>query len=217
MYSNTLASWWKELTIEKDPHAGKDECRTTEDEMVGWHHRLNGHEFEQAPGVGDGQGGLVCHSPWGRKELDMTEWLNWTDTFKVSVYQLISLSASQIVPVVRNMPAKAGGCKRHGFHPWVGKIPWRRKWQATPVFLPEEYHGQRSWMGEVHRVAKSCTQLSIWAEFSKESYRTQTTGSPTPTPQMSKHIAPSAKNYNQDPGSSKGSCIKAASDPHIAA
>ena len=48
----------------------------TEDEMVGWHHRLNGHEFEQAPGVGDGPGGLVCRSSWGCKELDMTEQLN---------------------------------------------------------------------------------------------------------------------------------------------
>ena len=47
----------------------------TEDEMVGWHHRLNGHEFEQAPGVRDGQGSLACCSPWGRKELDTTEWL----------------------------------------------------------------------------------------------------------------------------------------------
>ena len=45
----------------------------TEDEMVGWHHRLNGHEFEQAPGVGEGQGGLVCCSPWGRKESYTTE------------------------------------------------------------------------------------------------------------------------------------------------
>ena len=48
----------------------------TEDEMVGWHHRLDGHEFEQAPGVGDGQGSLECCSPWGCKELDTTEWLN---------------------------------------------------------------------------------------------------------------------------------------------
>ena len=60
--------------------AGKDRRReekgTTEDEMVGWHHRLNGHEFEQALGVGDGQGGLACCSPWGRKELDMTKQLN---------------------------------------------------------------------------------------------------------------------------------------------
>ena len=48
----------------------------TEDEMVGWHHLLNGHEFEQAPGAGDGQGSLECCSLWGCKELEMTERLN---------------------------------------------------------------------------------------------------------------------------------------------
>ena len=48
----------------------------TEDEMVGWHHRLNMHEFKQAPGVGDGQGGLACCGPWGHKESDTTEQLN---------------------------------------------------------------------------------------------------------------------------------------------
>ena len=47
-----------------------------EDEMIGWHHRLNGHEFEYPLGVGDGQGGLACCSPWGRKELDTNERLN---------------------------------------------------------------------------------------------------------------------------------------------
>ena len=51
---------------------------TAEDEMVGWHHRLNGHEFEQASGVGDGQGSLVCCSPWGHKELDTTEQLHFS-------------------------------------------------------------------------------------------------------------------------------------------
>ena len=49
-----------------------------EDKMVGWHHWIDGHEFEQAPGVGDGQGSLVCCSPWDLKESDTTEWLNWT-------------------------------------------------------------------------------------------------------------------------------------------
>ena len=70
----------KSWLIWKDPDAGKDwgqeEKGMTEDEMVGWHHRLNGHEFEQAPGVGDGQGSLACCSPWGHKESDTTEWLN---------------------------------------------------------------------------------------------------------------------------------------------
>ena len=72
-------SWF----IGKDTDAGADwrqeEKGTTEDEMVGWHHRLDGHEFDQALGVGDGQGSLVCCSSWGHKELDTTEWLNWTE------------------------------------------------------------------------------------------------------------------------------------------
>ena len=55
---------------------GKRRKGTTEDEMVGWHHRLNGHGFGWTPGVSDGQGGLVCCSPWGCKESDMTEQLN---------------------------------------------------------------------------------------------------------------------------------------------
>ena len=72
----------KSRLIWKDPNAGKDwrqeEKGSTEDQMVGWHHRLDGHEFEQAPGVGDGQGGLECCCLWGHKESDMTEQLNWT-------------------------------------------------------------------------------------------------------------------------------------------
>ena len=51
---------------------GQEEMGTTEDEMAGWHHRLDGHEFEQSPGVGDGQGSLACCSPWGLKRSDMT-------------------------------------------------------------------------------------------------------------------------------------------------
>ena len=71
--------------IGKDPDAGKDwrqeEKGTTEDEMVGWHHQFNGHESEQASRVGDGQGSLAYYSTWCHKELDMTEWRNWTDGF----------------------------------------------------------------------------------------------------------------------------------------
>ena len=71
-----LASW-------KDPDAGKDWGQAgkeaTEDEMVGWHHWLHGHELEKAQGDSEGQGSLVCCSWWGRKKLDTTEWLNWTE------------------------------------------------------------------------------------------------------------------------------------------
>ena len=59
--------WWQE------------EKGMAENEMVGWHHRLDGYEFEQAPGVGDGQGSLAGCNPWGRKESDTTEQLNWTE------------------------------------------------------------------------------------------------------------------------------------------
>ena len=73
----------KSWLVGKDPDAGKDwrqeEKGMTEDEMVGWHHRLNGHESEWTPGVGDGQGSLACWSPWGCKESDTAEQLNWTD------------------------------------------------------------------------------------------------------------------------------------------
>ena len=72
----------KSWLIWKDPDVGKDwgqEKGTTEDEMVGWHHWLDGHGFGWTPGAGDGQGGLVCCSSWGRKESDMSEWLNWTE------------------------------------------------------------------------------------------------------------------------------------------
>ena len=77
----TLATWCKELTHWKRP-CGKDWRQkvkgTTENEMVGWHHWLDGHEFEQAPGAGDGQGSLECCSPWGGRP---TEQLNWIFQF----------------------------------------------------------------------------------------------------------------------------------------
>ena len=82
-------SWF----IWKDPDAGKDwgqeKKGTKEDEMIGWHHRLDEHVFEWTLGVGDGQGVLACCGSWGCKELDMTEWLKWTELnwdFNLSLY-----------------------------------------------------------------------------------------------------------------------------------
>ena len=75
--------------IRKDPDAGKnwrqEEKGTTEDEVVGWHHWLDGHEFEQGLGISDGQGSLACCSLWGHKESDTTEWLNWIDLNNLSL------------------------------------------------------------------------------------------------------------------------------------
>ena len=85
MLTEQIASWssntWppdiKSWVIRKDPDAGKDwRNLSSEDEMVGWHHWLDGHESEQALGDGEGQGSLTCFSSWGQKESDMTEWLN---------------------------------------------------------------------------------------------------------------------------------------------
>ena len=80
MLPNGLVKSW---LIGKDPDSGRDwgqeKKGTTEDEMAGWHHWLDGRESEWTPGVGDGQGGLVCCNSWGRKESDMTERLNWTE------------------------------------------------------------------------------------------------------------------------------------------
>ena len=77
--SSILASWCKEPTHWKSPNSGKDwrqeEKGMTEDEMVGWNHWFHGHEYEQALGDGEGQESLVCCSPWGCEESDMTEWL----------------------------------------------------------------------------------------------------------------------------------------------
>ena len=80
----------KNWLIGKDPDAGKDwkqeEKRTIKDEMVGWHHWLDRHEFEQVLRVSDGQGSLACCSPWGRRETDAPQQLNWTE---ISFYKCI--------------------------------------------------------------------------------------------------------------------------------
>ena len=80
----------------EDSDAGKDwrqeEKGATEDEMVGWQHRLHGHEFEHTPGDSEGQGSLACCSPWDRKELDTTEWLNWTELMGSRMWRLCSCS-----------------------------------------------------------------------------------------------------------------------------
>ena len=88
----------------------------TEDEVLVWHHQLNEHEFEQAPGYGEGQGSLACCSPWGRTESDTTEATSqqW-------------LSSEEFVHKCR--------C---GLHPWVGKMPWRRKFETHSSILARE-------------------------------------------------------------------------------
>ena len=115
----------------KDPDAGRDwgqeEKGTTEDKMVGWHHRLNVHEFEWTPGVGDGQGGLVCSDSWGRKESDMTEWLNWTE--------LRSLQSIRVIYTSRWSGATLFDC----FSPniWLSVIRWSIWSELSVTYFPD--------------------------------------------------------------------------------
>ena len=85
----------KNSLIGKDHDAGKDwwqeEKEKAEDEIIGWHHQLHGHEFKQAPGDGEGQGSLMCCSLWGLKELDMTEWLNLTEGIHMCYVYIIMI------------------------------------------------------------------------------------------------------------------------------
>ena len=104
----------KNWFIGKDSNGGKDwrqeEKRTTEDEMVGWYHQLNGHEFEQALGAGDGQGSLGCCSPWGQKESDTTEQVIWKTVLLYSYNYEMKIIALVFI------------CKS-----WAYSIPWPSK------------------------------------------------------------------------------------------
>ena len=102
----------KNWLIGKYPDAGnywrQEEKGTTENEMVGWHHLLDGHEFEQAPGVGDGQERLACCSPWGHKESDTTEQLNWFIEYLIVFSRMFFTTQ---LPPVRN---SLSGCMTVG-------------------------------------------------------------------------------------------------------
>ena len=138
--AETLVLWppdRKNWLIGKDPDAGKDwrreEKGTTENEMVGWHHRPDGHEFEQALGVGDGQGGLECCKTMGVQRVghDWATELNWTNRHDLVIIFLHVHLLSQFGGIINI----------------YGKIPWRKKCQPTPVFLPGKSHWPRSLLG----------------------------------------------------------------------
>ena len=125
----------KSWLIGKDPDAGRDwgqeEKGTTEDEMAGWHHWLDGREFDWTPRVGDGQGGQACCDSWGHKELDTTERLNWTELGRESVdpcvqwcnffgstQRTIICLANLGAPMSSDIPAAQGRMK---VTPWIDR------------------------------------------------------------------------------------------------
>ena len=135
----------KNWLIWKDPDAGKDweqeEKGMSEDEMVGWHHRLNGYEFEQALGDGDGQGGLACCCSWGHRELDTSERLNWTGNY---FFLLLIFSESVSVSFQRKT------------------THWRMYWVCL---LPAEFWGLgSSW----HSICIYWIQDRVWTGMSED-------------------------------------------------
>ena len=149
----------------------------TEDEMVGWHHRLDVHGFGWTLGVGDGQGGLACCGSWGLKESDIAErvhlhfspscigegngnplqcsWLEnprdggawWAAVYGVAQSR------------TRLKRLSSSSSRRSGFDPWVWKIPWRRAWQPLQCSCLENPMDRGAWQATVHRVTESQTQL----------------------------------------------------------
>ena len=103
----------KSWLIGKDSDAGRDwgqEKGTTQDEMAGWHHWLDGREFEWTLGVGDGQGGLVCYDSWGRKESDTTELLNWTELTQVESISPFPRDSSYVSVAPEVLICNFGSC-----------------------------------------------------------------------------------------------------------
>ena len=150
--AETLVLWpsyAKSWLIAKDSDAGRDwgqeEKGTTDDEMAGWHHRLNGCEFEWTPGDDDGQGGLVCCDSWGRKESDTTERLNWTDSsssvdfLRFSIYTIISSTNSNIyyTPIISLLSNIVYGSQNinpinsETFVTLLSALLQRRKWNSV--------------------------------------------------------------------------------------
>ena len=160
---------------------GQEEKGTTEDGMAGWHHWFDGRESQWIPGVGDGQGGLVCCNSWGHKESDTSEpfwsdvaqlvknppamqetrvqFLGWEDPLEKGYATHSSILGLPWWPSWLKIHLQ---CGRPGFDPWVGKIPWRRERLPTSVSWPGESHGLYS-----HRVRQSCYWVNdCWLVFS---------------------------------------------------
>ena len=124
----------------KDSDAGKDwrqeEKRTTEDEMVKKHHQLNGHEFDQAPRVGDGKGSVACCTPRGHKESDMTERLNWAE---------LNPPITSHTPIFRYHHIQGQSCNRRIL--WG---TWRVSQHSPCQLAPEFPHRPLTWLLHCH-------------------------------------------------------------------
>ena len=139
----------KSWLIRKDFDAGKDwgqeEKRTTEDEMAGWHHQLDGFESEWTPGVGDGQGGLECCDAWGHKESDMIEWLNWTELLLRSSFLSASAWTISYILGAETQPRKGWDTRLTLSHsPSLSLFSLPRVWEREHLRSSLFYQGSSS-------------------------------------------------------------------------
>ena len=165
----------KNWLLGKDPDAGEDwrweEKRTTEDEMVGWHHRLNGHEFEQALRDDQGQGSLVCGTPWGHKESDTTVWLNWSNS-RLSVRQCGS-NCILIGLIEKSMIWKKvhDWTKFKEFIPFGVAVKIMIFWRDSRQRFSKFNHKGKKMTGVCQRMAKICLQKwSLQTEILEKFY-----------------------------------------------
>ena len=189
---------WRVDSLEKTDAGrdwGQEEKGTTENEMAGWHHRLNGHESEWTPGVGDGQGSLA-----EKAMAPHSSTLAWKIPWMEEPGRLQSMRSLRVG------------------HDWATSLSlfsfmhWRRKWQPTPVFLPGELQGRGSlvvchlwghtesdmterlssnsssnreaWSAAIHGVAKSRTRLSDWIELNFKMFHAHSASITAPTLQQ---------------------------------
>ena len=148
----------KSWLIGKDSDTGRDwgqeEKGTTEDEMAGWHHWLDGCESEWTPGVGDGQGGLACCDSWGRKESDMTERLNWTE-LNETPYTNSTQKSFPGGSEVMNLPAR----KETEANLWGRSSEEGNGYPLQYSFL-ENFLDRGTWQATVHSITKNQTWMN---------------------------------------------------------
>ena len=127
---------WRADSFQKALVVGKikgERRRGTEDDMFGWHHQLDAHEFEKTLGIGDGQGSLAFCSPWGCKELDMTEWPKWTELWR-TVWRLLSKLKTELPydPAILLLDTH-----------WGKNMVWKDS--CTPVFIAALFTIAKPW------------------------------------------------------------------------
>ena len=155
----------KSWLIGKDPDAGRDwgqeEKGTTEDEMAGWHHWLDGNEFEWTLGVGDGQGGLACCSSWGCKKSDTTERMNWTELVVQMVKNLPAVHQTQVRSLGQEDTLEKGMATCCSILAW--RIPWTEE-PDGPQLMGYKELDTTEWLTRwrILKNSPSSTQVLQW-------------------------------------------------------